>query len=150
MGRPAKSVDLMSKNLTKDEISNRKQTEDNLRGDTDKLIAPPFLNRNQIEIFNYILTELTESSVLGNLDVYILSICAIAIDRLIHIENLINQDFDMVADKAVKVAKTQYTKDFYRCCNELCLSPQSRAKLANIKQSSQDDDPLLKALMLDD
>ena len=45
-------------------------------------------------------------------------------------------------------AKDKYTKDLFRCTNELSLSPQSRAKIANINlQSDQEKtDPLLKLL----
>ncbi len=44
--------------------------------------------------------------------------------------------------------KKIYSSDFYRGCNELSLSPQSRAKLANINMSAnkKKDDPLIKAL----
>ena len=45
-------------------------------------------------------------------------------------------------------AKDKYTKDLYRCCNELSLSPQSRAKLANINVQAKEEeqDPLLGLL----
>lgn len=44
--------------------------------------------------------------------------------------------------------KDKYQKDFLRCCSELSLSPQSRAKLGNLKiQSKQNsNDPVLQAL----
>ena len=43
-------------------------------------------------------------------------------------------------------AKDKYTKDLYRCCSELSLSPQSRAKLANINISVKNENPLIKLL----
>ena len=45
-------------------------------------------------------------------------------------------------------AKDKYDKDFYRCCNELSLSPQSRAKIANINKEAIDkeEDPVIRAL----
>ena len=45
-------------------------------------------------------------------------------------------------------SKDKYTKDFYRCCNELSLSPQSRAKLANINLTAEKEnkDPALKVI----
>ena len=45
-------------------------------------------------------------------------------------------------------AKDKYTKDFFRCCNELCLSPQSRAKiaLANANAAKDAADPLMEVL----
>lgn len=45
-------------------------------------------------------------------------------------------------------SKDKYTKDLYRCCNELCLSPQARAKIGslNLTASKNKEDPLLNAL----
>ena len=46
-------------------------------------------------------------------------------------------------NKDLMNSKKVYTGDFLRCCNELSLSPQSRAKLANLnlnaKQDKEDD-----------
>ncbi|MFQ9695704.1 MAG: hypothetical protein ACLRY5_02585 [Zhenhengia sp.] len=44
--------------------------------------------------------------------------------------------------------KTAYMKDFFRMCNELSLSPQSRANIANINCSTEAEktDPLLTIL----
>ena len=49
-------------------------------------------------------------------------------------------------------ARSKYMADFYRCCNELCLSPQARAKLgvAAAKAKAQEKDPLLAILQDDD
>ena len=49
-------------------------------------------------------------------------------------------------------AKDKYNKDFYRCCNELSLSPQSRAKFGSLslKAKEKEEDPLIKALKGDD
>lgn len=68
--------------------------------------------------------------------------------RLQEIEKIINDDIEKLGDKSLMSAKDKYTKDLFRCCNELSLSPQSRAKLGNINvQASKDsEDPLLKVL----
>ena len=44
--------------------------------------------------------------------------------------------------------KDKYTKDLLRGCNELSLSPQSRAKLGNLalNNKEKDNDALLKIL----
>ena len=44
--------------------------------------------------------------------------------------------------------KSNYMKEFFRLCNELSLSPQSRAKLANINVGVEKEkqDPLLKII----
>ena len=148
MARPSKSVKTMSKNLTKEEKEVRLETEEKLRGRGDNISPPKYLNARQKKIFNYIVQELEASKILGNLDVYILATCAISIDRLQQIEKLINKDIERILDKSLMAAKDKYTKDFFRCCNELSLSPQSRAKLGNINLQAEQDkqDPLLKVL----
>ncbi len=121
-----------------------------MQGAKNKIIPPSYLDKNQKKIFKYIVSELKNADILGNLDVYILATCSIAIDRLQMIESKINQDIELVQDKELMSAKDKYTKDLYRCCNELSLSPQSRAKMANINLQNQVENPLIKALMDDD
>ncbi|MEH7391763.1 P27 family phage terminase small subunit [Bacillus sp. JJ1474] len=148
MARPSKSVNVMSKNLTKEEIRIRQETENKLRGDASNISPPKHLNSRQKKIFNFIVDELEASGILGNLDTYILSTCSIAIDRIQEIEKQINKDIEKLNDKNLMSAKEKYTKEFFRSMNELSLSPQSRAKLGNINLQSQQqaEDPLLKIL----
>lgn len=148
MARPSKSVKVMSKNLTKEERELRLETEEKLKGGADNISPPTHLNARQRKIFNYVVDQLKESNILGNLDIYILSQTSIAIDRLQQIEKLINKDINNIYNKDLIKAKSEYTKDFFRCCNELSLSPQSRAKLGNINMQAKerDEDVLLKVL----
>lgn len=148
MVRPSKSVKTMSKNLTKEERESRLETEEKLKGGADKISPPKYLSKEQKKIFKNIVKELKESGILGNLDVYILSTCAISLDRIQTIETMINEDSKLISDTDLRLANDKYTKDFFRCCNELSLSPQSRAKFANINLQAQQDkeDPLLKVL----
>lgn len=149
MARPCKSAKVLTDcSQTKEEIDARAEYENKMRGQDDGLEPPKFLTRSQRRIFRVIRNHLKDSGILGNLDVYILSQCAIAIDRIRYIEEQINRSPAMLLNKALMSSKDKYTKDFFRCCNELSLSPQSRAKIANINlQSGQNrEDPLLQAL----
>lgn len=148
MARPSKSVKTMAKNLTKEELAIRLETEEKLRGADDKICPPEYLTDRQKEIFCYIVQELKASGILGNLDVYILSTTAVAIDRIQEIERMVNADPDLLRDSALMRAKNAYTKEFFRCCNELSLSPQSRAKIGNInlQAKQQAEDPLIRVL----
>lgn len=148
MARPSKSVKVMSKNLTKEEKELRLETEEKLKGGADNISPPTYLNARQKKIFDYVVDQLKESNILGNLDIYILSQTSIAIDRLQQIEKLINKDINRIYDKDLIKAKSEYTKEFFRCCNELSLSPQSRAKLGNINMQAKEknEDVLLKVL----
>lgn len=138
----------MSKNLTNDEREKRLENESALKGDADNINPPNYLNDNQVKLFYYIKAQLEKSGILGNLDVYILTKCVIAIDRLQHIENIINKNPNAILNTQLMSSKDKYDKDFYRCCNELSLSPQSRAKLGNINLQAKinEEDPLLGVL----
>lgn len=146
MGRPAKAVDTLSGHLTDAEKNMRKKAETALKGNSNKIIPPDYLTEEQSFIFNYIVSELEASGILSNLDIYILATCSIAIDRLQNIETQINENIEKLCSKELMSAKDKYTKDLYRCCNELSLSPQSRAKIANINISAKEENPLIKLL----
>lgn len=149
MARPCKSAKVLTEcSQTKDEINERIENEEKLKGKADDITPSTELNEKQLFLFEYIKNELKESGILGNLDKFILTKCAIAIDRLQYIEEKINKKPALLFNRDIKSAKENYDKDFYRCCNELSLSPQSRAKISNINLQSKEKqlDPLLAAL----
>ncbi len=148
MARPAKSTATTSKHLTKAEKKAKQETEEKLKGAADKLSPPDYLRKEQRKIFRYIVRELEASGILGNLDIYVLSACTIAIDRMQEIEKMINEDVTKMQDRTLMAAKDKYSKEFFRSLNELSLSPQSRAKLGNINLNAQKntEDPLLAVL----
>ena len=137
----------MAKNLTAAERAVRLETEESLRGKGGALTPPDYLSGNQQAVFRFIVAELDESGILGNLDVYILTAAAVAIDRLAAMEESINADPSLLSDSTYMASREKYSRDFYRCCNELCLSPQARAKLAGLRvQKEKAENPLLKVL----
>ncbi len=153
MARPCKVIESQSRHNTKEEIEERKSVEESLKGSSDKIDKPPkYLNESQKGVYKYIITELTDTGILRNLDIYILTTCSIAVDRLKNIETIINKNSSALLNKDLMSAKDKYTKDLYRCCNELSLSPQSRAKLGSLALANKEknEDPLLKALREDD
>lgn len=150
MGRPAKAAIVLSNcSQTKEEIKKRIDNEEKLKGKADNINPPDYLNNNQVDLFNYIKSELEESKLLSNLDVFILAKCAIAINRLQFIEKKVNDNPRLLlVQNPLMSNKKNYDADFFRCCNELSLSPQSRAKLGNINllAETEKEDPLLMAL----
>lgn len=149
MARPAKAVDSQSSHLTKEEIEIRTATEKKLKGNNDNLEPADYLNKRQKEIFYFILENLEKSQILGNIDVFILNQAAISMERLECLERLANNDLNKIFDSSYKSIRDMYSKDFFRCCNELCLSPQSRAKLS-ISASKQPKKKTLKDILGDD
>lgn len=153
MARPCKVISSQSRHNTKAEIEERQQAEEDIKCKNDKIkFAPQHLNENQKNVYDYITNELADTEILANLDVYILTTCCIAVDRLTYIEDLINKKPAALLNKNLMSAKDKYTKDLYRCCNELSLSPQSRAKLGSLALANKDkrEDLVLQALQEDD
>ena len=143
MARPTKAANLTSGVYRKDVLDARKANEEMLKGEANVIKPPSYLSAAQKRIFRYIVSGLEASGILGNLDVYVLAECSICIDRMQTIEKDMNKNG--LDPNLVKV-KDSYTKAFFRYCNELSLSPQSRAKLANINLQAKDENPLLKVL----
>lgn len=146
MARPTKSANLIVGEYNKETLNNRIENEKKLKGSCDKLKPPRYLTSQQKQIFKCILENLESSEILGNIDIYVLTNCAITIDRIQTMEKAINEDNNLLNNKTFMASKDKYSKDFFRYCNELSLSPQSRAKLANINIKANDVDPLLEVL----
>ena len=146
MARPCKNTNVLKgEKFSKEELSERRETENQLRGNCDKIIAADYLCEEAKEIFYNLVNELEATGILGNLDVTILAICSNAIYRIEECERILNED---LFNKEALRTKEIYTKEFFRTCNELCLSPQSRAKMANLKYQSgkEKEDPLEQIL----
>ncbi|MCH3943052.1 MAG: P27 family phage terminase small subunit [Atopobiaceae bacterium] len=148
MARPAKSVATKTGSITRREHDIRKSLEDKVRGKSDAIEPRSTLNPRQTEPFYFIRDQLRSANVLGNLDVFVLEQTAICIDRLSSIETMIDLDPSMISNSKLMASRARYASDFFRCCNELCLSPQARAKLsiAGAERAKRDDDPLVEAL----
>lgn len=153
MARPCKNISVQSRHNSKEEINKRIEMESKLRGLSDRVKKPPnYLTRDQKKIYEFIFSELEASGILSNLDSYLLATASIAIDRLQYIEGIINKKPSAIMNKDLMSAKDKYNKDFFRCCNELSLSPQSRAKFGSLtlKAKENEEDPVIKALTADD
>src|SRR5690348_7187295 len=138
MARPTKSTTTRTGNMTKEEKRARLDQEGKLKGKADNILPSEYLNEHQKELFKYIVDELRASGILSNLDIFALETCVIAIDRLQHIETMINNDLELLRDKMLMASKDKYTKDLFRTVNELSLSPQARAKLGNLNIQAQE------------
>ena len=148
MGRPAKTISTNSRHNTKKDMEIRKAAEEKARGGMDKLIPPRYLTKEQKVIYKYIVDNLKEAEILGNLDHYILAMTAVTIDSIIQFDKAMNQVDDIMEKSKLIAARNNLAKDFFRCCNELSLSPQARAKIsiANVKTIRDNQNPLLEVL----
>lgn len=151
MARPTKSIGLRTGHISKEEIEQKQRNEVMLRGEGDKITAPAYLTTKQKNIFKNIVANLEASGILGNIDVYVLAQASITIDRIQECEQIINEtgllDCEGEPNVAIKI-KTAYMTEFFKLSAELSLSPQARAKIANINFSAEAKkaDPLLEIL----
>ena len=145
MARPAMSANVTSKHLTKSEKETKLSVEKKLKG-TGKLKPPDYLSPEQKKIFKFIVKSLEDSDILAGTDIYVLSECSICIDRMQYIEKQVNDNPELLADSSLMATKDRYTKAFFRYCNELCLSPQARAKIANLSLQGKEEIPLMELL----
>lgn len=152
MARPAKSVKIKSGAIAGNEEAIRSEVEDKLRGPAVELIPPSHLSSEQKEIFRYIVDQLRDSDILGRLDVYVLESTSIAIARIRQINGMINDDPALLSDSSLQSTRAKYQTDMWRGANELCLSPQARAKIGSLaaQAAKAKEDPLLKVLSGDD
>ena len=122
--------------------------QNSLKGDNACIVPPYRLSDSQLNIFNKIRDVYNKVDLIGELDIYTLAECAVVIDRLQVLEMMINDNPDLLTDKDIMSIRKGYTQDYYRLCNELGLSPQSRAKLGSLslQKDKQNNDKLLTLL----
>ena len=151
MARPTKSVATRTGHMSKKDIDTRLEYEAKLRGDADKIRPPSFLTLPQRKIFKGLIDYLMPAGLLGNIDVHIVAQAAVTINRVQECERIINEtglvDDEGNINPQIKI-KSGYMSEFFRICNELCLSPQARAKLAHINATAEAEkvDPLLSII----
>jgi phage terminase small subunit len=148
MSRPTKSINVSVGERTKAEKQARLNYENKLKGKSDKLKPSSYLSTAQQKIFNEIVEEMRNAEILGNVDLFLLNTFAIAIDRLRMIEQRINEDFNLIMNRDYMICREKYSKDFFKCCQELSLSQVSRAKMKvlALEEKETTTDPLLTIL----
>ena len=152
MARPSKSAAVSSRKLGKDEKETRQTVETTVRGEAVRPEPPEGLTKDQKTIFKFIVDGLASGDILGKLDVFVLESTAVAIDRLRTINRMIDDEPGLLLHTATQNSRAKYQADLWRGCNELCLSPQARAKLGSLaaQKAKEQRDPLMDALKDDD
>ena len=65
---------------------------------------------------------------------------------------MVNDKEELLFNTALMGARAKFQSDLWRGCNELCLSPQARAKIGSLAAGNKEgnEDPLMAALKDDD
>lgn len=135
MGRPAKSVYAKCGNDSKDLIESRKDVEDSLRGDVMSIASPPdYISDIAKSYYDKLFDMLKDSKIIGALDGPLLTETANVMAHLSIDNKRMDEAYsNNLDDKTLSLIRSRISnlqRSFFRCCNELCLSPQARSKLS--------------------
>ena len=145
MPRPAKPVKTSVKHNTKKDIETRIAVEDKLANDKMVAVPPDDWSVERKAIFKWLYEQLEPTGVLCGLDKPTFFQACVIIDRLNELDKMI--DSVGVADKELRICRSDYFKQYLNICSELCLSPAARAKMGTlVANQSKEADPLLSVL----
>lgn len=142
-------VDNMRKNLTRQEIEDRKQIEEMAKLDTDKLTTPEYFNTEQKAVFNFIRDELVKLELIDNLDLHALERYVISYYHYTRISKYINR---MSVKHEEFYGQTLLLEKYNRIAREaskdLGLALGDRLKLLALSKMDEleKEDPLIKIL----
>lgn len=144
MPRPAKPMKTTKAAYTKEDIAARMVVENSIATDKLPSVPPKEWNDRRKAVFKWLYEALEKSGILCTLDKPSFYQACIIIDRLQELDEII--DKCGVADKELRVARSDYFKQFLSICAELGLSPTARAKIGTLIVNKKKEDPLLAAL----
>ncbi|MBW9170769.1 phage terminase small subunit P27 family [Clostridium estertheticum] len=151
-------VDLQSAHLTKQQITDRKEQEEKLKGNTNLVYKiPRNLSKEEKKVYKFLIAELQPSGILNNLDITILETCSDSIMNMKRCKDNLNE-FGLLIPKSetdstlirniASVIYKDYFAIFTKCCMELGMSPSARSKLSvlNLNKKKDEEDPVAKAM----
>lgn len=150
--RKAMPVNATKKHLTKEEKDRRLAVENAFKSGGDVTIEPPdYLDVDQLKAFDFIQSALREADVLSKLDTVTITQAAVAICMLECSNMRVINSPELSYDDKFVATHERLVRTYLKLCDELCLSPQARAKLGVLVANKQKErqDPLLNVLQGD-
>ena len=145
---------------TKKQLKIREQIEESLKGKDDKLAeAPSFFTEEEKTYYTWLLGELSHLNILSNIDAPLLQQTANVLytmflaEEEIRKNGILIKDYDKYGNEklrqnpAIKI-KLDYQTKYAALCNQLGLSPASRAAISGkiMQDKAEAEDPVLKLL----
>lgn len=161
MGRKRKPAKVkQGKSENKQQLNVRAVEEEKLKGANDNVQnVPQYLDSLAQIYYQFLVTELEISGLLGNIDIPLLEHTADTLSKMRQLDEQLNKDgliiqaTDRYGNLVMKEhpafgAKQKLLTQFRALSALLGMSPSSRAQLAGMKieQQEQDNDPLLQLL----
>lgn len=150
--RKATPVNATKKHLTKAEKEQRLAIESAFtKGGNVTIEQPDYLDIDQLKAFDFIESALREAGVLSKLDTVTITQAAVAICMLERSNMRVINRPELSYDDKFVATHERLVRTYLKLCDELCLSPQARAKLGVLVANNQKEkqDPLLNVLQGD-
>lgn len=143
----AKSAKTTKKHLTKAEKEARLAVENAFADDAD-VCPPSYLNKAQVEVFEFIAGVLKRVNVLSSLDTQTITQASVVIDMLNNANIQVAKYPELSIDAAFTQNIERLTRTYLKLCAELGLSPTARAKMGSLiaNKKKEETDPLLNVL----
>lgn len=161
MARPRKpSTQKVGDWGNKDLKSKYQEAEDALKGKDDLLNkTPDKLDDLGKQYYAFLVNELKETGVLGNLDIPLITQTADCLSKMDEADQILNEQGIMISiydrngnvipkEHPMVKTKNTYLSQFRALATQLGMSPSARAQLVNLKltKESEAEDPLLEIL----
>lgn len=146
MGRPSKPVKTSLRAKTKKEKTIRVEVESKMQAGELPANPPEMLNEEQAGIYTWLYNTLQPTGYMSALDTEILIQGSIIMERLRSIDREINADRARIMESKYRTARDMYYKQFLKICEQLCMSPQARAKMGTLIANTKEADPLADIL----
>ena len=163
MARPRKPGSLKAgKSETKSHLEERAKVEEEMSGNNDLLDeAPEILDEDGQAYYYFLIEQLSDSGILSNLDIPVLTQTADCLSKMDQADRIINSNPEGIMIKGIDRNGNEYIKEhpavntkqkylnqFRALSTQLVLSPSSRASLAEAKIQKEKDseDELMKIL----
>lgn len=160
-GRPSKPAKLREgNNYSKEELQRLEKIEKDIQGDRDLIYqTPQHLDNLAKEYFNFIVSELEISDLLGNLDVPLIEQTADCLSKMRQCDEILNKEGVLIVEldrygneKRVEhptvKTKNTYLNQFQKLSTQLGMSPSSRASLAAmvVDKAEEENNPIVQLL----
>lgn len=161
MARPRKSTASLQGTLTKEQMEERVELENRLKGNADNLIPPDFIHLDEIALtkFNELVEQLTEVDVIANVDTDLLAVYAdswskyIKATKMLAMQSMVEEQENKlgavtkVQNPYIKIQQS-YSQQLIKLASLFGLSPVDRSKIAHLNPSDKNEkeDPLMTLL----
>ena len=161
MARPRKNTNALEGAYTKEDMKERLEIEERLKGNSDSIVIPAFMQDDDVAVekFNQLTKELKESEIVSNVDTDLLAIYCdcwskyVAATKMLYYQDMVEVQenksgiLTKVQNPYIKIQQS-YSDRLIKLSSLFGLSPADRSKIAHLNPSSKEEkvDPLMELI----